>query len=772
MALEFTGERFLPECEGEIIYEHWHRYLFARAHVAGRRVLDVASGEGYGSALLAEQAMSVVGVDISAEAVGHAAQRYGQRANLRYVQASCDNIPLPDASFDVIVSFETIEHMVAHAAFMDEVDRLLAPGGLFIISSPNRVEYSERRAYHNPHHLRELDREELRALLAPHFPGQTWFAQRPCFHSLVWPLGQPAANVEVMAVDGDTALPPELYFLVCCAREQARLDGIAPAMSLVADREHSVYAEWSRTYAENRELHARLAAVAQAGSDQPAAARRRAAGPVQLHAVHDFGGGVVQWLNDFCATDDTRTNLVLKPWSLSHAYAEGLVLYDSRAPAQPLRLIRLARPMQATDEHHPEYRQALADILRDFQVSAILVSSFIGHALDILATGLPTLVINHDFYPACPAINLYFREVCTRCDEARLSDCAAHNPDFNSPYRVFPVQQRLHIREALARLLQAHGVTMVVPTDSVRRHLVGIVPALAGLRFETIPHGRAPALRPVAPPARGEGARLRILVLGIQSVTKGMKLLFEVLPELTAFADLYLVGAKEAGELFRYRPGVHVVDEYRLEDLPAIVDGIAPDCGLLLSTWPETFSYTLSELLQMHIPPVATRVGGFADRVRDGEDGILFDPDRASLLACLRGIDADRGRLTRIRAAVQALPVRSLADMVADYHRLLPLPASELMIPAGGPADPATDSLLAALHSWKSARGLGVRLDMKEGRLREVHEELERLRGEAEALRAALREREQHIAEIHASTSWRVSRPLRWLGMCLKRLRA
>ncbi|HRH75356.1 MAG TPA: glycosyltransferase, partial [Zoogloea sp.] len=372
----------------------------------------------------------------------------------------------------------------------------------------------------------------------------------------------------------------------------------------------------------------------------------------------------------------------------------------------------------------------------------------------------------------CPAINLYFHEVCTRCDAARLTDCAAHNPDFNSPYRVFPVEQRLSIREGLARLLLAHGVTMVVPTDSVRRHLIGIVPALAGLRLETIPHGRAPVLRPVAPPAREAGARLRVLVLGIQSVTKGMKLLFEVLPELIAFADVYLVGAREAGELFRYRPGVHVVDEYCLEDLPAIVDGIAPDCGLLLSTWPETFSYTLSELLQMHIPPVATRVGGFADRVHDGEDGILFDPNKPSLLACLRAIDADRGRLARIRAAVAALPARSLADMVADYHRLLPPPTGECLMPAALAADPATGNLLAALDSWKRAKGLGVRLDMKEGRLREVHEELERLRGEAEGLRGAVLEREQRIAELHASTSWRVSRPLRWLGTYLKRWRS
>ncbi len=258
MTLSFTGERFLPSCEGEMIYEHWHRYLFARQYVAGKRVLDVASGEGYGSALMAGVAASVTGVDISAEAVEHAAARYGSAPNLRYVCASCASIPLPDASFDVIVSFETIEHMTEHDAFMAEVARLLAPGGLFIISSPNRVEYSDRTGYRNEFHVKELDGPELRSLLDRHFPEQHWFAQRPCFQSMLWSLEGPAVTNQVLAVDGESAYPAELYFLVCCARDVSVLDQIQPSLSLVTDRHHSVYAEWSRTYAENRQLGARV----------------------------------------------------------------------------------------------------------------------------------------------------------------------------------------------------------------------------------------------------------------------------------------------------------------------------------------------------------------------------------------------------------------------------------------------------------------------------------------------------------------------------------
>jgi SAM-dependent methyltransferase len=101
--LAFTGERFLPACTGEIAYEHWHRYAFARRFVAGKRVLDAACGEGYGSALLGEAAASVVGVDIDGPTIAHAGSRYGSEGRVRFIEGSCTELPLPDASIDVVV---------------------------------------------------------------------------------------------------------------------------------------------------------------------------------------------------------------------------------------------------------------------------------------------------------------------------------------------------------------------------------------------------------------------------------------------------------------------------------------------------------------------------------------------------------------------------------------------------------------------------------------------------------------------------------------------
>ena len=92
--LEFTGERFVPGIAGEIAHEHWHRYAFARRYVTGKRVLDAACGEGYGSALLAGLAAQVTGIDIDAAAIAHARASYAAVANVRFEEGSAATLPL------------------------------------------------------------------------------------------------------------------------------------------------------------------------------------------------------------------------------------------------------------------------------------------------------------------------------------------------------------------------------------------------------------------------------------------------------------------------------------------------------------------------------------------------------------------------------------------------------------------------------------------------------------------------------------------------------
>ena len=277
--LPFTGERFVPGTPGEIWIEHWHRYHFAARWAGARRVLDVACGEGYGSALLARHAREVTGVDVSAAAVAHARKQYADTGNLRFVEASCTALPFGAASFDLAVSFETIEHITGHERFLDEIARVLAPGGVLLLSSPDKREYSERRDFANPFHVKELYREELAALVTPRFPAIQWYGQKATFYSVIAPEA-PAQSVALTEVDerdpshAGQHLSNPLYFLLACAREEASLRDVPVAMGVLADRSEWVHRDyekvmrWLTECAARRDALERDLAASSAALDQ------------------------------------------------------------------------------------------------------------------------------------------------------------------------------------------------------------------------------------------------------------------------------------------------------------------------------------------------------------------------------------------------------------------------------------------------------------------------------------------------------------------------
>ncbi|MCH8622380.1 glycosyltransferase [Undibacterium sp. TS12] len=187
--MKFTGERFVPEVHGNIEIEHLHRYMQACNLARGKQVLDIASGEGYGSAMLAEHAAQVIGVDISVEAVEHAQGRY-RKPNLEYRVGSCAAIPLDDSSVDLVVSFETIEHHDQHQEMMQEIRRVLRPDGVLLISSPDKLYYSDIPGAHNEYHVKELYQEEFQQLLGQYFGHISLFGQRVLFGSGIFPHAQ------------------------------------------------------------------------------------------------------------------------------------------------------------------------------------------------------------------------------------------------------------------------------------------------------------------------------------------------------------------------------------------------------------------------------------------------------------------------------------------------------------------------------------------------------------------------------------------------------
>jgi ubiquinone/menaquinone biosynthesis C-methylase UbiE len=231
--MEFTGERYIPTEYGEIRFEHLHRYLLSQQFVKGKIVLDLASGEGYGSHILAQTAVKVIGVDIDEETINFARGNYKAQPNLEFLVGSCSLVPLAAQSVDMVTSFETIEHHDQHEEMMLEIKRVLRPGGSLIISSPDRLNYSDKPNYTNPYHVKELYYEELLALLQKYFQNIKIYGQRLATASFVFTLDDffTSVNYRVFSESGEGQiqnLQDPLYLVALCSDDAliSNLDSI------------------------------------------------------------------------------------------------------------------------------------------------------------------------------------------------------------------------------------------------------------------------------------------------------------------------------------------------------------------------------------------------------------------------------------------------------------------------------------------------------------------------------------------------------------------
>ncbi len=211
---EFTGERVIPgQVNVDLLNEHVARYAFAARLARGKRVLDAGCGAGYGSAELAHTAQFVAGADLAPEAVDYARAHY-RMPNLAFEQASCAALPHSGASFDLVVAFEVIEHLENWRALLLEARRVLASNGQFVVSTPNKLYYTESRGPEgtNPFHQHEFTFEEFRDALSNVFPVVSMFLENHVEGVTFQP--HDTGNAVEVRVDAGEPAPDESHFFV------------------------------------------------------------------------------------------------------------------------------------------------------------------------------------------------------------------------------------------------------------------------------------------------------------------------------------------------------------------------------------------------------------------------------------------------------------------------------------------------------------------------------------------------------------------------------
>lgn len=217
-----TGERMIPAYhKSNMVYgEHIVRYQAAADLVKGKTVLDIASGSGYGSALLAATASRVYGVDVDQDAIDYANKNY-KSDQVEFLKGDGRKIPLEDGSVDVVVSFETIEHIEDYNGFMREVKRVLKTDGLFILSTPNDVEFPEGAHFH----IHEFEHQELKRLVAKYFKNTKEYFQVTWLYNAL--LDEPKISGEWQAEISTMNTAPvktdkAIYFYMLCSNRQIK----------------------------------------------------------------------------------------------------------------------------------------------------------------------------------------------------------------------------------------------------------------------------------------------------------------------------------------------------------------------------------------------------------------------------------------------------------------------------------------------------------------------------------------------------------------------
>jgi len=470
--------------------------------------------------------------------------------------------------------------------------------------------------------------------------------------------------------------------------------------------------------------------------------------PLTLHVTHSWGGGVAQWVHSFIEADETGLNFQLHSEGPQTGEGAGqrLSLYYGNQTGTPIASWWLQPPIRSTAESNDQYRLILREISRRYRVGRIIVSSLVGHSLDALGTGLPSVQILHDFYPRWPLLGIHpgpymvSRDLDNResdFEQAAGLELALSENALLPDLRDRDTQAWQALGDRWLETIVTRGIRVAAPSRSTADLLRELDPGWNDIDIDIIPHGLPPLPGDceVLPRDRAD-RKLRLVIPGRIQQGKGKALLLEAIDELTRYAQVYLLGAGQEGEDFFGRSGVNVVIQYDRDELPALLANIGPHLAALLSIVPETFSYTLSEMQHLNVPVLATRVGSLAERIADGDTGWLIEANPAALLEKIRFLFDHREEIEAMRERLCGYQLPGTVQMVQRYETLcLPRPVRQKPVDNMHNIQPGT--------SWLEASSRAFQLAGLTAQARQLGNQVVKLQQEVENRTAWAEERER-----------------------------
>lgn len=426
------------------------------------------------------------------------------------------------------------------------------------------------------------------------------------------------------------------------------------------------------------DFHVKNAQLSQFHSNQ--AYPRLDGKPVLLHISMDWGGGVHKWIDDYINCHSQYHHLVLTSCGelYRHQHGEQYRLFWQGTDGFELDCIQMNRPIKATAVSNEEYQANLARIIKEWDVQGLVVSTLIGHAMDCLNTGLPTLRVMHDYFPHWPLLN-------AQLDGDQITEAAieqALDATVEEPFGQIEKPQWEAWQQAENEAIKQKHVTLVAPSQSVKTNVLKLNATDGFEKIQILPHG----INPIPTiDYQAESAVFTVLVLGRINPPKGQAILDDCLVHLKDHKDIQFVflGAGNEGKKYLPNPQIKVVMDYQKSELDDLLADARPQLALITSLASETFNYTLSELQSAAIPVLSTGHGALAARITDKKTGFLAASQATDFVKQILALKNDRSALQAVHEQLKQLKPLSTEAAMQAYQSVYALePKSKPNSPA------------------------------------------------------------------------------------------